>query len=89
VKADKIYMDRTLELKRKCLARIVKIAARGAASLDPDDVNTTLFELWWALDNYLDHDLRQLHGELSCFSPTADGLTAYDMLDFAIRSTWN
>jgi hypothetical protein len=61
----------------------------GAASLDPDDINTTLDGLAWALNQYLGSDLHQLHLELSGFSPSSDGLTAYDMLEFAIRSAWN
>jgi hypothetical protein len=82
-------MDENVELKRKCLALIIRIAARGAASLDPDDVNTSLEGLKWALNQYLDHDLPQLHLELRTFTPTADALTAFDMVGFAMRSTWN
>jgi hypothetical protein len=82
-------MDKNLELKRQCLALITRIAARAAASLDPDDVNATLNDLSYMLNRYLDHDLSQLHLELESFSPTADSLTPYDMVGFAIRCTWN
>jgi hypothetical protein len=78
-----------LELKRKCLAAITCIAARGAASSDPDDVHYSLEELGYLLKKYLDKDVSTLHIELEVFRPTRDGLTAFDMLDFAIRSTWN
>ena len=81
-------MDKNLELKRQCLALITQIAARGAASLDPDDLNATLDDLAYLLNHYL-HDLNQLHLALESFSPTSDALTAYDMLGFAIRCTWN
>jgi hypothetical protein len=78
-----------VELKRKCFASITRIAARGAASWDPDDVHYTLQELGYFLKKYLDQDIPSLHEELEAFRPTSDSLTAYDMLDFAIRSTWN
>jgi hypothetical protein len=78
-----------LEMKRKCLAAITRIAARGAASWDPDDVHYSLQELGYLLKMYLDKDVASLHDELEAFRPTRDGLTAYDMLDFAIRSAWN
>jgi hypothetical protein len=82
--------DENIALKRKCLALITRIAARGASSLDPDDVNVALQELAYLLNQWCrSDDLRQLHGELEWFRPTSDGLTAFDMLDFAIRSTWN
>jgi hypothetical protein len=46
-----------LDLKRKCLARITRIAARGASSLDPDDINATLQDLAYLLNQWLDRDL--------------------------------
>jgi hypothetical protein len=82
-------MDKNLELKRQCVALIVRIAARGASSLDPDDVDVTLEELAHILNEWLHRDLNQLHLELASFSPTSDGLTAYDIVGFAIRSIWN
>ena len=82
-------MDNNLDLKRKCLARITRIAARGASSLDPDDINATLQDLAYLLNQWLDRDLDQLYAELTVFAPTKDGLTAYDLVGFAIRSSWN
>jgi hypothetical protein len=82
-------MDNNLDLKRKCLALITRIAARGASSLDPDDVNVTLDDLAYFLNHWLHRDLDQLCTELTIFAPTRDGLTAYDLVGFAIRSSWN
>ena len=54
--------------------------------MDLNDVHYSLQELGYLLKQYLDQDIPSLHEELEAFRPTRDGLTAYDMLDFAIRA---
>jgi hypothetical protein len=87
----RIQVSRPSKHKQDCVAFIARIASRGAASLDPDDINCTLESLDYLLYHYwsCNRKLHQLHRELEVFSPTADALTEYDKVGFAIRSTWN
>lgn len=90
--------DGDIELVRKCLTLISRIAARSAASPDPEHVDDTLMELEYALrkspfgtgttGNRAD-DLARLHQELDFIDSTSQGFTARDILKYAVRNTWN
>jgi len=96
-------MDKNLDLVRKCLTLISRIAARGASSPDPDHVSDTLFELSCALETNpygsgtLEppispksiRQLERLHQELDFIDSTSTGYTARDVLKFMNTSTWN
>ena len=93
-----LKMDKKLELTRKCLALINRIAGRAAASPSPEHVRDTLMELHDALlkSPYGDErtgnharDLDVLHDQLDFIDSTSQELTARDVLKFALRSTWN
>jgi hypothetical protein len=45
-------MDKNLNLVRKCLTRISRIAARSAAAQDPQYVSDILFLLSYAFETY-------------------------------------
>jgi hypothetical protein len=91
-------IDEKLELTRKCLTLISRIAARSAASPDPEHVHDTLMELDYALrksphgpkktGNHV-YDLNRLHQELDFIDSTSQEFTAYDVLKYATRNTWN
>lgn len=96
-------MDNELELKRRCLTLISRIAARAANSPDHDHVRDTLFELDYALkrspnaanpstsdirpDTF--RDLRRLHQDLDFIDVTGDEFTVFHFLKYSTRSTWN
>jgi hypothetical protein len=96
-------MGKDLELVRKCLTLISRIAARGASSPDPAHVRDTLMELTYALERESDwtqplaarvrpssgRDLERLHGELDFIDATSQPLAANLILKCASRSTWN
>jgi len=93
-------MTNTLELTRRCLTLISRIAARAAASPDADHVVDTLMELDYALNSgrgsqngsSSDQDtacsLARIHRELNFIDSTSQEFTARDVLKFALRSTW-
>jgi len=96
-------MDDDLELVKRYLTLISRIAARGASSPDPDHIRDTLFEVCFALGKYSGgsptsesllsperiRQLEHLHHELSFIDSTSTGYTARDVLKFANTSTWN
>ena len=88
-------MDKNLELTRKCLTLISRIAARGACSPDSEHVVDTLMELTHALLEPLYstrngvRDLDQMHQELDHIDSTSQEFTAWHVLKYALRSTWN
>ena len=94
-------MDEDLELIRKCLTLISRIAARGAGSPDPDYVRDTLMELAYALTRSDTDDLgsaerpsrpealEKLHKELDYTDWTDDPFNAHSILHYAARTTWN
>jgi hypothetical protein len=95
-------MMNNLEVIRKCLTLISRIAARGACSADEQNVADTLMELTYALleprrsrdesDAVLEQEMRDLdriHKELDFIDSTSQNLTASDAVKFAVRSTWN
>ena len=95
-------MDKNLDLVRKCLTLISRIAARGAAAQDPQYVSDALFQLSYALETYpysslmLEppvssksiHPLHKLHQELDEIEMST-GYTVQDFLRFLNTSTWN
>jgi hypothetical protein len=95
-------MDTNLEVTRKCLTLISRIAARGACSPDAQNLADTLMELRCALlgprhatdawDAVLEpekRDLDRIHRELDFIDSTSQNLNARDALKFTVRSTWN
>ena len=96
-------MDKNLDLVRKCLTLISRIAARGAAAQDPQYVSDILFQLSYALQTYpyssrtLEppispkgiHQLHKLHQELDETDSMSTGYTVQDFLRFVNTSTWN
>jgi hypothetical protein len=96
-------MDKNLDLVRKCLTLISRIAARGAAAPDPEYVSDILFQLSYALETYpyssrafeppvspkSIYQLHKLHQELDEIDLTCTGYTARDFLRFVNTSTWN
>ena len=96
-------MDKNLDLVRRCLTLISRIAARGASSVDPEDASDILFELSYTLESYpyrawiLEppisqkgiYQLHRLHEELDYADSTSTGYTARDFLKFVNTSTWN
>ena len=100
---DKLTVDNNLDLVRRCLTIISRIAARGASSPDPDHVRDTLFELSHALQK-CSYDARtleppaslggfyrllKLHQDLDFIDSTSTGYTARDFPNFANTSTRN
>jgi hypothetical protein len=92
--------DENVELTRKCLTLISRIAARAAASPDCEHVVDTLMELTFALEPHpsaigssVTHrslsDLRRIHETLDFIDSTSQGFTAGEVLKYALRSTWN
>ena len=88
-------MDKKLELTRRCLTLISRIAVRGACSPDPQQVVDTLMELSYALfeerhstGNRL-RDLERMHYKLDYIDSTSEEFTARHVLQYAVRSTWN
>jgi hypothetical protein len=95
-------MDKNLDLVRKCLTRISRIAARGAAAQDPQYVSDILFQLSYAFETYpyrslmLEppvssksiHQLHKLHQELDEIDSMSN-YTVQDFLRFVNTSTWN
>lgn len=87
------------EIARECLTLINRIAARAAASPDVEHVADTLMELYYALKQSQQHaieganpgrrNLMRTHEELDFIDSTSQGLTAREVLKYAIRSTWN
>ena len=91
-------MDKKLELTRKCLTLISRIASRGAASPDPEHAQDTLMELHYTqltspYEEETAHkdirDLERLHQELDFIDSSSQEFTAYDVLKFATWNTWN
>jgi hypothetical protein len=94
-------VDNELDLTRRCLVLISRIAARAAASPDADHVSDTLMELAIALerpkglqtghsgDQHPARSLDRIHQELNFIDSTSQEFTARDALKFALRSTWN
>ena len=88
-------MEKTLELTRKCLTLISRIAARGACSPDPEHIVDTLMELTYALSEPLYstrngvRELDRMHRELDFIDSTFQEFTARHVLKYALRSTWN
>jgi hypothetical protein len=94
-------METDLELVKKCLTLISRIAARGASSPDPDHVRYTLLELTYALDHArkakgysvddFDTDCRlaSLHQELDFIDSTSEPMTAEMILKYSSRNTFN
>jgi hypothetical protein len=95
-------MKKNLEVTRKCLTMISRIAARGACSSDAQNVADTLMELTYALlelrrctdasdpvHEYRTRDLDRMHKELDFIDSTSQNLNARDALKFTVRSTWN
>ena len=90
-------MEENLELKRKCLTLISRIAARAAGSPDPDHVADTLMELAYALETpHRDAEransvgsFDRLYQELNYIDSTSQEFTAYHVLKYACRNTWN
>ena len=96
-----------IELVRKCLTLISRIAARGACSPDMDHVRDTLMELGSALlksqstnmptaisEGLISmsrriRDLEGTHQELDFIDSTSQEFTAYHVLKYATRCTWN
>jgi len=100
---DRLTMDKNLDLVRRCLTLISRVAARGASSPDPEHVSDTLFELSYALEK-CSYDARtleppaslkgiyrldKLHRDLDFIDSTSTGYTARDFLKFMNTSTWN
>jgi hypothetical protein len=90
-------METDLELVKKCLTLISRIAARGASSSDPDHVLYTLMELAYALDHarkakgyrLVDFDIEFLHQELDFTDSTSEPMTAEMILKYSSRNTFN
>ena len=96
-------MDRNLELTKRCLTLISRIAARGASSPDPERVYDTLMELQFALRRDVRgasavefplsaeevNNLGRAHRDLAHIDSTSDEFSASDFLKYASRSTWN
>ena len=95
-------MDEDLDLTKRCLTLISRIAARGACSPYPDHVADTLMELTYALlepcrdadklGSVLERRARNLdkvHGALDFIDSTSQEFTARYVLSYALRSTWN
>ena len=95
-------MEDTLDLVKKCLTLISRIAARGARSPDSEHVHDTLFELGYVLtplgprfDVFTDKEpnhkpaLLRLHDDLDFIDSTSEPLTAELVLKYSARSTWN
>jgi hypothetical protein len=96
-------MDKNLDLVRRCLTLISRIAARDASSSDPQDVSDFLAELTCALQRYpyaygtLEppisakgiYSLQRLLEALDYTDSTSREYTASDFLRFANTSTWN
>lgn len=83
-------MENDVELTRKCLTLIGRIAVRGACSPDAQEVADTLMELTCALvERRQMRDLDRMHRDLDFIDSTSRGFTARDMLKFALQSTWN
>ena len=98
----KTEYGQNIDLVRKCLTLISRIAARGAAAQDPQYVSDILFQLSYALETYLYrscmleppvssksiHQLHNLRQELD----EIDSMTGYTVQDFlrcVNTSTWN
>jgi hypothetical protein len=95
-------MDKNLDLVRKCLTLISRIAARAAAAQDPQYVSDILFQLSYAFETYpyssrmLEppvsskslHQLHNLRRELDEID-SMTGYTVQDFLRFVNTSTWN
>lgn len=96
-------MDKNLDLVRKCLTLISRIAAGGAAAQDPQYVSDILFQLSHAFETYpyssqafeppispkSIHQLHKLHQELDEIESISTGYTVQDLLRFMNTSTWN
>src|SRR5579862_886 len=95
-------MNENLDLVRRCLTLVSRIAARGASSPDHEHVSDTLFELSFALERHPYsagtlrppvslkgiYFLQKLHEELDYIDSTSQGYTALDFLKFVNTSTW-
>ena len=94
-------MEPNLELVRKCLTLISRIAARGACSPIPQHVRDTLMEVTYALDrarnlirSYIpdfddDCRLESLHKTLDDIDSTSEPMTAHLILKYLSRNTLN
>jgi len=96
-------MDKNLDVVRKCLTLISRIAARGAAAQDSQYVSDILFQLSYALETspyrsrMLEppvssksiHQLHKLHQELDEIESLSPGYTVQDFLRFVNTSTLN
>jgi len=97
-------MDKYLELRKRCLTLISRIAARAASSPYPGHARISLWELNYVLrespyvsdddDENLNADdelnkLDNLYKLLKFIDADSETYTAYHVLKFATRSTWN
>jgi hypothetical protein len=87
-------VEKDLELVRRCLTLISRIAARGACSTDDEHVFDTLMELRVALHNprvspTKHQDIERVHHELDFIDSTSQPLMAELILKCSTRSTWN
>ena len=95
-------MKENLDVIRRCLTLISRIAARGSCSPDSCHVADTLMELRFALvaprlgrdthDQIVDPsdgELDKIHHELNFIDSTSQEFTAFQVLKYAVRSTWN
>jgi len=94
-------MDGDLDLTRRCLTLISRIAGRAAGSPHPDHAADALMELRGALleprpeagtpsvTGGPDRTLDRLHQTLDFIDSTSQEFTARHVLNYALRSTWN
>ena len=95
-------MNKNLEVIRRCLALVSRIAARGACSPDPCYVADALMQLRSALVDSrhgrdtssqiidpLACELNEIHQDLDSIDTNAHAFTAFDMVKFAVQSTSN
>ena len=86
------------DLIRRCLTLVSRIAARGACSPNLLHVADTLAELRIALvdpkrEEHPFHasgdELDKIHHELDFIDSTSEEFTAFQVLRYAVRATWN